>query len=396
MSGNVIVNGARTPIGKLSGALKSLSAVDLGAHAISAALTASGVRPDQVDQIIFGNVVQAGVGPNPARRAATAAGIPLSAPALTLNNLCLSGLESIRHADRLLTAGEADVVVAGGMESMTNAPHLVTGARGGLRYGPSTLDDALDRDALVCAFDGISMGAATERYQKAEPLTREELDSFSARSHQLAGAATASGAFNAEIAPISIVSRRQTIVIDTDEGIRPDTTTESLGSLRPAFSPEGLITAGSSSQLSDGACALVVMRRDTCEALGLSWLAEIRSHAFVAGPDTSLLHQPAAAITAALQRDGQPSADELDFVEINEAFAGVALASINDLGLDSKKVNVHGGAIALGHPVGMSGARLALTLALTLQRRGGSLGAAALCGGGGQGNAIILEANSQL
>ncbi|MFC9786317.1 acetyl-CoA C-acyltransferase [Rhodococcus sp. NPDC127528] len=391
MPGNVIVHGARTPIAKLSGALRTLSATDLGAHAIGAALARAGVRPDQVDHVVMGNVVQAGVGPNPARQAAVAAGVPLSTPALTLNNLCLSGLEAIRVADRLLSAGEADVVVAGGMESMTNAPHLVRGVRHGLRYGPGALDDALDRDALVCAFDGIAMGAATERYQSAEGFSRADLDAFSARSHRRADAATRGGILAREISPVTVTSRRGVMVVDVDEGIRPDATAESLGALRPAFSEDGRITAGSSSQLSDGACALVVMRKDLCESLGLTWLAEIRSHAFVAGPDTSLLHQPAAAIGAALERDGNLSAEDLDVVEINEAFAGVALASMNDLSLGPDRVNVHGGAIALGHPVGMSGARLALTLAVELRCRGESIGAAALCGGGGQGNALVLE-----
>lgn len=392
MTATVIVHGARTPIGKLSGSLRSLSAVALGSHAITAALNRSGVRPDQVDHVVMGNVVQAGVGPNPARQAAAAAGIPLSTPAITINNLCLSGLEAVRVADRMISAGEATIVVAGGMESMTNAPHLVPEARDGIRYGSGTLVDALDRDALICAFDGIAMGAATEAYLSAEDIARADLDAFSFTSHHRADAATHNGILAREISAIALTGRAGTTIVDADEGIRPGTTTDNLGRLRPAFASDGVITAGNSSQLSDGACALVIMRKDLCEELGLPWLAEIRSHAFVAGPDTSLLHQPAAAIAAALERDGDLTTKDLDLVEINEAFAGVAIAAMNDLSLGPDRVNIHGGAIALGHPVGMSGARLALTLAHQLHDRGDCVGAAALCGGGGQGNAVILHA----
>ncbi len=392
MSTSVIVAGARTPIGKLSGALASLTAPDLGGRAIAAAIERAGVGVDGVDAVVMGTVVQAGVGPNPARQAAVAAGLPMTVPATTVNNLCLSGLEAIMQADRLIATGAADVVVAGGMESMTNAPYVVRGARQGLKYGSAGFEDTLDRDALTCAFDGISMGASTEGYQASENITRAEQDEFAARSHRLAAEATESGAFAAEIAPVEIVSRRGTVTVSVDEGIRAETTVESLGKLRPAFAKDGTITAGASSQLSDGAAAVVVMRKDLAEARGIEWLAEIRAHALVAGPDTSLLHQPANAVEAALKRDGETTVADLDLLEINEAFAGVSIASVRQLGVDPAKVNIHGGAIAVGHPVGMSGARIALSLAHSLKAAGGGVGAAALCGGGGQGIAMILSA----
>ena len=391
MSTSVIVAGARTPIGKLSGALASLTAPDLGGRAIAAAIERAGVGVDGVDAVVMGTVVQAGVGPNPARQAAVAAGLPMTVPATTVNNLCLSGLEAIMQADRLIATGAADVVVAGGMESMTNAPYVVRGARQGLKYGSAGFEDTLDRDALTCAFDGISMGASTEGYQASENITRAEQDEFAARSHRLAAEATESGAFAAEIAPVEIVSRRGTVTVSVDEGIRAETTVESLGKLRPAFAKDGTITAGASSQLSDGAAAVVVMRKDLAEARGIEWLAEIRAHALVAGPDTSLLHQPANAVEAALKRDGETTVADLDLIEINEAFAGVSIASVRQLGVDPAKVNIHGGAIAVGHPVGMSGARIALSLAHSLKAAGGGVGAAALCGGGGQGIAMILS-----
>lgn len=391
MAQTVLVAGARTPIGKLAGALASLTAPELGAHAIRGALGKAGVDATSVDAVIMGNVIQAGVGPNPARQAAAAAGIPLTTPALTINNLCLSGLQAIIDADRLIKSGDADIVVAGGMESMTNAPHLARGARTGYRYGQAALDDALDRDALTCAFDGISMGEATDRYVQGTDLDRASQDAFAARSHRRAAAATEDGRFAEEIVPVEITTRRGTTTVTVDEGIRAGTTEESLGALRPAFRQDGTITAGSASQLSDGAAAVVLMRKTTAEKLGLTWLAELGASAFVAGPDTSLLHQPASAIAQALEKDGDLKVDDLDHVEINEAFAGVALASTEQLGLDAAKVNIHGGAIALGHPVGMSGARLALSLAHALKRCGGGIGAAALCGGGGQGNALILR-----
>lgn len=390
MSTSVIVAGARTPIGKLSGALSSLTATDLGGRAIAAALERSGLEADGVDAVVMGTVIQAGVGPNPARQAAVAAGLPMTVPATTVNNLCLSGLEAIMQADRLIATGAADVIVAGGMESMTNAPYLVRGARQGLKYGSTGFEDALDRDALTCAFDGISMGASTERYQASENISRAEQDEFAARSHRLAAKATESGVFAAEIVPVEIASRRGTVTVAVDEGIRAETTAESLGRLRPAFAKDGTITAAASSQLSDGAAAVVVMRKDVAEARGISWLAEIHAHALVAGPDTSLLYQPANAIEAALKRAGEITVADLDLIEINEAFAGVALASMRQLGVSADKVNIHGGAIAVGHPVGMSGARIVLSLSHSLKSVGGGTGAAALCGGGGQGIAMIL------
>ncbi|WP_415975082.1 acetyl-CoA C-acetyltransferase [Rhodococcus sp. 077-4] len=392
MISTVLIGGARTPIGKLGGALASLTAVELGAHAIRAALTRTGLEPSKVDAVIFGNVVQAGVGPNPARQAAVAAGIPLSTPAITINNLCLSGLQAIIDANRLIQSGDADVVIAGGMESMSNSPHIARGARGGYRYGPATLEDSLDRDALVCAFDRVPMGEATDLYVRDTGISRARQDAFAARSHDLAAQATRDGTFTSEIAPIEVPGKRATTTVSDDEGIRPETTTESLGRLRPAFVADGTVTAGSSSQLSDGAAAVVVMSKAKATELGLDWIAELGSSAFVAGPDTSLLNQPANAIERALAKDGTLTVADLDVVEINEAFAGVALSSTDALGIDDERVNVNGGAIALGHPVGMSGARLALSLAHELGRRGGGVGAVALCGGGGQGNALILHA----
>ncbi|MFF4018582.1 acetyl-CoA C-acyltransferase [Streptomyces sp. NPDC001843] len=391
MPGSVIVAGARTPIGKLMGALSTLSAAELGAHAIGAALAAAHLDPGAADAVVMGHVVQAGTGPNTARQAAVRAGIPFTVPASTVNKLCLSGLHAIALADLMIASGRHEVVVAGGMESMSGAPHLLRGARGGWRYGAATAEDALDRDALVCAFDGVSMGAATERYQQPYGLTREEQDEYSALSHQRAAAARESGALAAEIAPITVTGRRGGTVVDSDEGVRPDSTAAGLGRLRPAFSGGGTITAGNSSQLSDGAAAVVVMSAERAEREGLAPLAEIGAYGTVAGPDPSLLVQPAGAVRDALDRDGRLKAADLDLFEINEAFAGVALASVRELGIPLEKVNVNGGAIALGHPVGMTGARLVLTLATELRRRGGGTGAAALCGGGGQGDALLLH-----
>ncbi|MFE3032487.1 acetyl-CoA C-acyltransferase [Streptomyces canus] len=395
MPGSVIVAGARTPIGKLMGALSTLSAVDLGAHAIRAALTAAHVDPQTVQAVVMGHVVQAGAGPNPARQAAVRAGIPLSVPASTVNKLCPSGLHAIALADLMISSGRHEVVVAGGMESMSGAPHLLLGSRTGWKYGPSAVEDALDRDALVCAFDGVSMGAATERYQQPFALTRQEQDEYSALSHQRAAHAQQSGALSEEIVPVTVPGRRGETVVDADEGVRPDSTAESLGQLRPAFSGTGTITAGNSSQLSDGAAAVVVMSAERARREGLTPLAEIGAYGTVAGPDPSLLVQPAGAVRDALDRDGRLKAADLDLFEINEAFAGVALASVRELDIPVDKVNVNGGAIALGHPVGMTGARLALTLALELRRRGGGSGAAALCGGGGQGDALLLHVPTQ-
>jgi acetyl-CoA C-acetyltransferase len=395
MPGSVIVAGARTPIGRLAGALSTVPAVDLGAHAIGAALAAVRLDPAAVEAVVMGHVVQAGTGPNPARQAAIRAGIPFSVPASTVNKLCLSGLHAIALADLMIASGRHEVVVAGGMESMSDAPHLLRGARTGWKYGSAAAEDALDRDALVCAFDGVSMGAATERYQRPFALTREEQDEYSALSHQRAVRAQESGALSGEIAPVTVAGRRGETVVDTDEGVRPGSTAESLGRLRPAFSGEGTITAGNSSQLSDGAAAVVVMSAERARFEGLTPLAEIGAYGTVAGPDPSLLVQPAGAVRDALSRDGRLKTADLDLFEINEAFAGVALASVRELDLPLDKVNVNGGAIALGHPVGMTGARLVLTLAAELRRRGGGSGAAALCGGGGQGDALLLHVPTQ-
>jgi acetyl-CoA C-acetyltransferase len=387
----VLVAGARTPIGKLLGSLSSLPATALGGLAIGAALERAGITGDQVDAVIFGNVVQAGTGPNPARLAAAAGGVPMSVPAVTVNKLCLSGLTAIAQAAAQVAAGYSEIVLAGGTESMSNAPHLLPGSRRGIKYGDAVFLDALDSDALVCGFDGISMGAATERDQGGLGVTREEQDAFAATSHARAAAAVKDGRLAQEIVPVTIPGRKSDTLVEDDEGVRPGTTAEKLAALPPAFSPGGTITAGSASPLSDGACAVVVMSAERAEQLGLPWLAEIGAYGTTAGPSTSLLLQPAGAIRDALRRDGTLQIGDLDLVEINEAFAGVALASTRDLGLDPDLVNVNGGAIALGHPVGMSGARLALTLALELRRRGGGTGAAALCGGGGQGDALILR-----
>jgi acetyl-CoA C-acetyltransferase len=387
----VIVAGARTPIGKLLGALAPLTAPQLAGAAIAAALDRAGITGDQVDAVIFGNVVQAGVGPNPARLGAAAGGIPMSVPAITVNKLCLSGLAAIAQAAAQVSAGYSEIVVAGGTESMTNAPHLLPGSRKGIKYGGATLADALDYDALVCGFDGISMGAATERYQAGLGISRAEQDEFAAESHARAAAAIKDGLLAQEITPVTIATRKGPVTVADDEGVRPGTTAGNLAALRPAFAENGNITAGSSSQLSDGACAVVVMSAERARELGLPTLAEIGSYGTVAGPDPSLLLQPANAIRDAIRRDGTLRLDDLDLIEINEAFAAVALASIRDLGVSPERVNVNGGAIALGHPVGMSGARIALTLALELRRRGGGTGAAALCGGGGQGDALILR-----
>lgn len=390
MTTSVIIDGARTPVGKLLGAFASLSGVQLGAAAIKGALERAGVSVDQVDEVIMGQVYQAGAGPNPARQAADAAGIPMSVPAYTVNKLCLSGLVAVALADQAIRSGQHQVVVAGGMESMTNAPHMLLGARQGYKYGSGTLVDALDQDALVCAFDAMSMGAATEKYGKSYDLSREDMDAFAARSHRLAAEATASGRAGEEIVPVEVKTRKGVVTVTDDEGVRPDTTVESLGGLRAAFDKEGSITAGNASQLSDGGAALVITSKEWAQEHGLSWIAEIRGHGEVAGPDPSLLLQPAAAIKDALRRAGDLSVDDLDIVEINEAFASVGLASQRDLGLDESKVNVNGGAIAIGHPVGMSGARILLSAAYELKKRGGGNGAVALCGGGGQGEAIVF------
>jgi acetyl-CoA C-acetyltransferase len=388
---SVVVAGARTPMGRYLGALSSLPATALGGHAIAAALARAGVAASDVDHVVMGNVVQAGAGQAPARQAAALGGIALDVPATTINTVCLSGIDAVMQADRLIRLGEADVVVAGGMESMSRAPHLVPGARAGVGYGPATLADALELDGLWDARTGQSMGALTDRANtERERIPREEQDAFAVRSHRRAAAAQEAGVLAEEIAPIEVAVRRTTTLVEHDEGIRADSSPEALAGLRPAFDADGTITAATSSPLSDGAAALVVMRRELAEERGLDWIAEIGAAGQVAGPDSTLQHQPSRAIEAALRREGAAVAD-LDLVEINEAFAVVGLASIADLALDPERVNVHGGAIALGHPLGMSGARLVLSLALSLRRTGSRLGVAALCGGSGQGSALVLH-----
>jgi len=388
---SVIVGGARTPMGRLLGNLKDLQATALGGHAIRAALERAGVAPDQVQYVIMGQVLQAGNGQIPARQAAVAAGIPMTVPALTVNKVCLSGLTAIALADQLIRAGEVDIVVAGGMESMTGAPHLLMGQRQGYKYGDVTLLDHMAFDGLTDAYDGVSMGESTERHNKRYGITREAQDAFGAASHRKAAEAQKNGAFAEEIAPIGVPQKRgEPVVLAEDEGIRPDTTPQTLAKLRPAFGSDGTITAGTSSPISDGAAAVVVMSKTRATQLGLTWLAEIGSHGNVAGPDNSLHSQPARAIRHALDKAGL-SVEDLDLIEINEAFAAVGVQSTKELGISPDIVNVNGGAIALGHPIGMSGARLVLTLALELKRRGGGLGAAALCGGGGQGDALLIQ-----
>jgi acetyl-CoA C-acetyltransferase len=391
MSGNVIVAGARTPIGRLLGGLKDLSAADLGGVAIKGALEKAGVTGDQVDYVIMGNVIQAGGGQNPARSAATKGGIPLGVPSITINKVCLSGINAIALADQLIRAGEHEIVVAGGMESMTNAPHLLPKSREGFKYGDVNLVDSMAYDALYDQLTAQAMGLLTEERNKvSDGLTREEQDAFSAQSHQRAALAIKNGVFDDEIVPVVIKTRKGDVEITTDEGVRADTTAESLAGLRPAFSKDGTVTAGSSSQISDGAAAVVVMSKAKAEELGLTWLAEIGASGQVAGPDSSLQSQPANAIKAAAAKEGIAVTD-VDLFELNEAFAAVGLQSAKELGISDEVINVNGGAIALGHPVGMSGTRIVLTLAQELKRRGGGVGAAALCGGGGQGDALIVR-----
>ncbi|MFE3909250.1 acetyl-CoA C-acetyltransferase [Streptomyces sp. NPDC059130] len=388
---SVIVAGARTPMGRLLGSLKSFSGADLGGFAIKAALERAGVAPEQVEYVIMGQVLQAGAGQIPARQAAVKAGIPMNVPALTVNKVCLSGLDAIALADQLIRAGEFEIVVAGGQESMTNAPHLLPKSREGFKYGAVGMLDAMAHDGLTDPFENIAMGESTERHNALLKIVRTDQDEIAALSHQRAAAAQKNGVFDAEITPVEIPQRKgEPVVVTKDEGIRPETTVESLGRLRPAFAAEGTITAGTASQISDGAAAVVVMSRAKAEELGLEWIAEIGAHGNVAGPDNSLHSQPSNAIAHALRKEGLEVAD-LDLIEINEAFAAVAVQSMRDLGVSPEKVNVNGGAIALGHPIGMSGARLVLHLARELQRRGGGVGAAALCGGGGQGDALIVR-----
>ena len=395
MSGTVIVAGARTPIGRLLGGLKSQTAADLGGVAIKGALDKAGVTGEQVDYLIMGQVILAGAGQNPARTAGLLAGLPASVPSITVNKVCLSGLNAIATADQMIRAGEADIIVAGGMESMTNAPHVLPKSREGFKYGDVSLVDSMAYDALFDQATQQAMGGLTEQCNaQGTNLSREEQDEFSARSHQRAAEAWKNGVFDEEVVPVEIPQRTgDPVVVSQDEGVRGETTPESLGKLRAAFAKDGTITAGSASQISDGACAVVVMSKAKAEELGLTWLAEIGAHGMVAGPDSTLQMQPANATAKACEKEGIAPAD-LDLVEFNEAFAAVGIESARSLGLDEAKVNVNGGAIALGHPVGMSGARVVLHLALELKRRGGGVGAAALCGGGGQGDALIVRVPS--
>ncbi|KOG85082.1 acetyl-CoA C-acetyltransferase [Streptomyces varsoviensis] len=387
----MIVAGARTPMGRLLGSLRSFSGADLGGIAIKAALDRAGIGGDQVQYVIMGQVLQAGAGQIPARQAAVAAGIPMSVPALTVNKVCLSGLDAIALADQLIRVGEFDTIVAGGQESMTNAPHLLPKSREGYKYGAVEMLDSMALDGLTDAYEGIAMGESTEKHNTRLGIGRAEQDEIGARSHQRAAAAQKNGLFEAEITPVQVPQRKgEPVIFAQDEGIRGETTAESLAKLRPAFAKDGTITAGTASQISDGAAAVVVMSKARAEELGLEWIAEIGAHGNVAGPDNSLQSQPSNAIRHALDKAGL-TVDDLDLIEINEAFAAVAAQSMKDLGISPEKVNVNGGAIALGHPIGMSGARLVLHLALELKRRGGGVGAAALCGGGGQGDALIIR-----
>ena len=387
----VILAGARTPMGRFQGGLSPLTATDLGAAAISGALDRAAMSGADVDFAYLGNVVAAGTGQVPARRAAADAGIPLTVPSTLLNRACLSGMHAIHLASQMIRLGEADTVVAGGMESMTNAPYLLTKARGGYRIGDGAVVDSMMSDGLTCTLEGCAMGEATERYAADLGLTREPQDAFSAQSHERAAKAQKDGLLADEIVPVIIPQRRgEPIQLTDDEGIRSDVDAASLARLRAAFVADGNITAGNASQISDGAAACIVTTLERAEALGMEPLAELVSHGQVAGPDASLLHQPSNAIALALEKAGMTVSD-LDLLEINEAFAAVALASMDALGVSDGIVNVNGGAIALGHPIGMSGTRVALTLAYELKRRGGGMGAAALCGGGGQGEALVLR-----
>ena len=390
----VILAGARTPIGKLSGSLASFSAPQLGGLAIEAALARAGLGGAQIDYVYMGHVLQAGAGQITARQAAVDGGIPMTVPATTVNKVCLSGMDAIYQADRRIRSGDAEIVVAGGMESMTNAPYLLPGARAGYRMGDATVVDSMMYDGLYCAFDQCAMGAGTEKYSQAHGLEREHMDAMAAESHRRADAAQQAGVFDAEIVPVTVPQRRgDALVVGHDEGVRGETSIESLAGLRPAFDKNGHITAGNASQISDGASATIITTADVAEKLGVTPIAEILGYGQVAGPDASLLQQPSRAINAALDRTGLSVAD-IDLFEINEAFAAVGVASADHLGVSMDIVNVDGGAIAMGHPLGMSGNRIALHLGLELARRGGGTGAAALCGGGGQGDAIIIRTMS--
>jgi len=391
MAGSYIVAGARTPIGKMSGALAGFSAAELGGFAIKAALERAGISPDEVEHVLMGQVLMAGQGQVPARQAAAKAGIPMSVPSVNINKVCLSGLNTIYLADQMIAAGEADIVIAGGMESMTNAPYLAPGARGGFRYGNVELADAIIKDGLWCAFDACLMGLGTERYNSGG-ISREQQDDAAMKSNLRAAAAIASGKLAEEIVPVSIPQRKgDPVLVSDDEGVRANTTMESLGGLKPAFDKEGTITAANASQISDGASALVVMSEKAVEAHGVTPLGQVIGYGMVAGPDNaSLLHQPSRSIFRALEKADMKVGD-VDLFELNEAFAAVGIASMAELGITDEITNVNGGAIALGHPIGMSGNRLALTILHELRRRGGGVGAAALCGGGGQGDALLVR-----
>ena len=391
MAGSVILTGARTPVGKLSGALASFAATDLGGFAIKAALEKAGLSPEQVDYVFMGQVLQAGAGQITARQAAVNAGIPMTVPATTINKVCLSGLNAIYLADQMVQSGEADIVVAGGMESMTNAPYLLPGARAGYRLGDKSVVDSMMYDGLFCAFDQCAMGAGTEKYAASAGLDRLPQDELAAASHERAARATKDGLFDDEIVPVAVPQRKgDPVMVTADEGVRAETTVESLSGLRPAFDKAGNITAGNASQISDGGAAVIVTSKAKAEELGITPLGEIVSYGQVAGPDPSLLSQPARAIQQAAEKVGMATSD-IDLFELNEAFAAVGVQSMADLGITADVTNVNGGALAIGHPVGMSGTRVALTLLLELGRRGGGTGAAALCGGGGQGDGIILK-----
>lgn len=387
----MIVAGARTPIGRLNGMLSGLSATDLGGLAIKAAVERSGITPDQVQYVIMGQVLQAGAGQGPARQAAIRGGLPMNVPSITVNKVCLSGLNAIALADQLIRANEYDVIVAGGMESMTNAPHLLMNSRTGFKLGDATLKDSMIFDGLFCSVDQMGMGEATDKNNSRYSITREAQDEFAYQSHQRTAKAQSEGVFDQEIVPVELKDRKGNVTLfANDEGVRADISFEALAKLQPIFSPTGTITAGSSSQISDGAAAVVVMLKEKATELGLEWLCEIGAQGMVAGPDASLHEQPANAIKLAAKKEGI-ACDQFDFIEINEAFAAVGIASSNALGLDPASVNIHGGAIAVGHPLGMSGARLALHIAYQLKKKGSGYGVAALCGGGGQGDALIFK-----
>tara|TARA_B100000965_G_scaffold142780_1_gene118929 strand:+ start:472 stop:1650 length:1179 start_codon:yes stop_codon:yes gene_type:complete len=391
MENTVLLSGARTPIGKLSGSLSGFSAAALGGIAITGALKRAKIAPNQVDYVIMGQVLQAGTGQVTARQAAVAAGIPMSTPAITINKVCLSGLNAIYLAAQMIEAGDAQVVVAGGMESMTNAPYLIPKGRGGYRYGNSEILDVIQHDGLFCALEKELMGEGTERYAASASIDRDVQDEIAADSHARAGAAISAGTLSEEIVPVSIPQRKgDPMSFEVDEGVRSGTDSAGLAKLRPAFAESGNITAGNASQISDGGSAIIVVSRTFAESHGVDPLANLIAYGQVAGPDTSLLTQPSRAINQSLDTSGM-SLSDIDLFEINEAFAAVSAASMKDLGLSNEVVNVNGGAIALGHPIGMSGNRLALTLAYELQRRGGGIGAAALCGGGGQGDALLIK-----